>query len=130
MPMASGGAWILAPLAGDRMHRTCLCFVLLACAGVLGTGCGGGGKGASLDTGTFVGGIHGTAAYTAVVAGSRTAVAFVTDTRRGVGEPFGGTRRDDKVRLKSKKGPRIALELTDSGARGTLVVRRKRYKLS
>jgi hypothetical protein len=108
----------------------CLCFALLFCAGVLGAGCGGGGKSASLDTGTFVGGIHGTNAYAAVVAGSRTAVAFVTDTRRGVGEPFGGTRRDNSVRLKSKKGPRIALELTGSGARGTLVVGRKRYKVS
>src|SRR2546423_482521 len=37
--MASGGAWILAPLAGDRMDRTCLCFALLACAGVLVAGC-------------------------------------------------------------------------------------------
>jgi hypothetical protein len=122
--------WILAPLAGHRMDRTCLCFAVLACAGVLGAGCGGGGKSASLDTGTFVGGIHGTNAYAAVVAGSRTAVAFVTDTPRGVGEPFGGTRRHNSVRLKSKKGPRIALELTGSGAGGTLVVGRKKYKLS
>src|SRR5439155_15658801 len=110
------------------MRRASL--ALMAGAGVLAAGCGGGGKGSSIDTGTFVGKVSGTRAYAAVVAGSHTAVAFVTDTPRGVGEPFGGSRRDDRIHLRSKKKPRIEVQLTDKGARGTLLVGRKKYKLS
>ena len=101
----------------------------MAGAGAFAAGCGGGGETASVDTGTYVGRVPGTSAYIAVVAGSRTAVAFATDTRSGVGEPFAGPRRNDRIHLKSKKKARIDVQLTNTGARGRLVVRRKKYKV-
>src|SRR4051794_2686632 len=105
-------------------------FVVLACVGLFAAGCGGGGgQGPSEETGTYVGKVSGTKAYAAVVAGSGTSVGFVTNSRVGVGEPFGGMRRGDRIRLKSKKGPRLDVKLTEDGATGTLAVRGKKYRV-
>jgi hypothetical protein len=96
-------------------------------------GCGGNdksGSGGAKVRDSFVGQVHGTSAFVAVVAGSQAAAALVTNGGHGITETFGGARRGSRVRLKSSRGAVIDVELSDNGGSGKVVLGGKAHAVS
>lgn len=81
-------------------------------------------------TGNFVGRVEGTDALVAVVVGERSAVAYVCDSAQMVGG-FKGRAGGDALRLDAMEGSGAAeIQLTDSLASGTVVVKGTPYRFA
>jgi serine/threonine protein kinase, bacterial len=77
----------------------------------------------------FVGKVEGTDALIAIVVGSKTAVAYVCDSK-GIGVRFDGKAGSDHLDLTSKQGDKATVDVNGDDASGTVTLDGKEHKFN